>query len=214
MSSTQRPQPGAWKGQHGPRILTETQRARKREKDRITKREEKLKIQNKIQTLEKTNVMSTKRIEELEAQIQALTAGRCTESSRCLSCEAAYSHSTALSMPYETNGQSVTQIRESHQPVHADAFLRSRQGRSMSDSSLSSETHGLQYFGLDHTDHEDSGAPEGEYKPLQYHAHNRQKTNADVVFLPKSRFPRLVGHITPGISASGIDQDDLDIAYL
>ena len=96
---------GAWKGQNGPRILTEAQRERKREKDRITKREEKLKTQQKIQDLEKSNCLSARRIKELEAQVRTLLdTCRCTGRSGtpgCTSCQETYHQRPTLSAFYQ-----------------------------------------------------------------------------------------------------------------
>lgn len=64
--------PGPWNGVNGPRVLTEAQRQRKRERDRATKREEKIKNQQRLQELEQTKEYATRRIQELEAQVEVL----------------------------------------------------------------------------------------------------------------------------------------------
>ena len=64
--------PGPWNGVNGPRVLTEAQRQRKRERDRATKREEKIKNQQRLQELEQTKENATRRIQELEAQVEVL----------------------------------------------------------------------------------------------------------------------------------------------
>ncbi|KAH8657127.1 hypothetical protein BGZ60DRAFT_140381 [Tricladium varicosporioides] len=72
MASSSRPPPGAWNAHKGQRILTEAQRERKRERDRITKREEKARLQQRLQQLEQTKDSASKRIEELESQVNSL----------------------------------------------------------------------------------------------------------------------------------------------
>lgn len=64
--------PGPWNGVNGPRVLTEAQRQRKRERDRATKREEKIKNQQRLQELEQTKESANRRIQDLEAQIDLL----------------------------------------------------------------------------------------------------------------------------------------------
>jgi hypothetical protein len=68
-----RASPGAWNGVNGPRILTEAQRQRKRERDQATKREEKAKNQQRLQELEKIKEYATKRIKELEKEVELLS---------------------------------------------------------------------------------------------------------------------------------------------
>lgn len=65
--------PGAWSGANGPRVLTEAQRQRKRERDRATKREDKAKNQQKLQELEQTKEYAAKRIQELEDEVEYLS---------------------------------------------------------------------------------------------------------------------------------------------
>ncbi|KAF4630765.1 hypothetical protein G7Y89_g7372 [Cudoniella acicularis] len=74
MASSSRAPPGAWNARKGQRILTEAQRQRKRERDRITKREEKAKFQQRLQQLEETKDSSAKRIKELEAKVKLLSS--------------------------------------------------------------------------------------------------------------------------------------------
>lgn len=64
--------PGPWNGANGPRVLTEAQRQRKRERDRATKREEKIKNQQRLQELEQTKENANRRIHELEAEVEVL----------------------------------------------------------------------------------------------------------------------------------------------
>jgi hypothetical protein len=65
--------PGPWNGVNGPRVLTEAQRQRKRERDRATKREEKAKNQQRLQELEQTKEYAAKRIKELENEVEYLS---------------------------------------------------------------------------------------------------------------------------------------------
>jgi hypothetical protein len=65
--------PGPWNGVNGPRVLTEAQRQRKRERDRATKREEKAKNQQRLQELEQTKEYAAKRIKELENEVEFLS---------------------------------------------------------------------------------------------------------------------------------------------
>ena len=58
---------------NGPRVLTEAQRQRKRERDRATKREEKAKNQQRLQELEQTKEYAAKRIKELEDEVEFLS---------------------------------------------------------------------------------------------------------------------------------------------
>ncbi|RDL33968.1 uncharacterized protein BP5553_08336 [Venustampulla echinocandica] len=68
--SSSRAQPGVWNAANGPRVLTEAQRQRKRERDRNSKREEKLKQQQRMQELEEAKNSASKRVQELEAQLE------------------------------------------------------------------------------------------------------------------------------------------------
>jgi hypothetical protein len=73
--------PGPWNGANGPRVLTEAQRQRKRERDRATKREEKAKNQQKLAELEQSKELAARRIRELENEVELLSRS-CTCGSR------------------------------------------------------------------------------------------------------------------------------------
>jgi hypothetical protein len=73
--------PGPWNGANGPRVLTEAQRQRKRERDRATKREEKAKNQQKLAELEQSKELAARRIRELEEEVEVLSRS-CTCGSR------------------------------------------------------------------------------------------------------------------------------------
>ncbi|CAG8952136.1 hypothetical protein HYFRA_00000874 [Hymenoscyphus fraxineus] len=112
--------PGAWNGVNGPRILTPEQRQRKRERDRATKREEKIKNQQRLQELEQTKEYATRRIQELEAQVETLqktcrcragnTGGRSQRGSLNHSVTIQCSPSSLVppsSLPYEESNGSI-----------------------------------------------------------------------------------------------------------
>jgi hypothetical protein len=218
--------PGAWKGYNGPRILTEAQRERKREKDRITKREEKLKIQQKIQDLEKSNSLSARRIKELEAQIRTLLdtcrCARRSNPSRCTSCQNTYGQNPTLSAFYQGNRAVMTPILDatatfgrhvedilatfsdfcsigSSMSVDTKTFLHTRQSHDVSNRSPVIETHSPSMLITNRIDDPDFEAHESGYTSLPY------RTQGEPNGLQKASFPRLNARVPQFLEPNGFE---------
>lgn len=200
---------GAWKGHNGPRVLTEAQRERKREKDRITKREEKLKTQQKIHDLEKSNHLSARRIHELETQVRTLLDScRCTDSSSlpgCASCQmtcnqyptsSAYFEGNeviATSTPDTTSASrgyiedSVSDFFSVDNAISVDMkpFFHTLQDHEMSNRSPLAETHSCMSLTPSPINNPDLECHELGYTSLPYRA-QREPNGMQTI-----RFPRL-----------------------
>lgn len=206
--------------------MTEAQRERKRQKDRITKREEKLKIQNKIQDLEKTNSLRAKRIQELEAQVRSLLETcRCEGNAGCASCDNVYNQHPGLSPSYQGNNEHLTPVLESNSnpygrtlvvnrkyitdfgylgPMSIDtSFLHPRQSHDSSNSSPASESSNINALRALHMNEPNFDQHDMGYGSLPYHSQNQQRTSSDDG--SRSQFPRMTAKLPRFLDAEGFD---------